>query len=92
MHGYKRDEALRVTEVTLMLEGHTYTFGVRNTGGRFLLMLKKHEFPKGYSETCGKCCTHTEDPCAIESGDIKDAAWKSIEQHNKLAHYLKAIS
>lgn len=92
MTGYKRDEALRITSVTFMLEGHTYTFGVRNTGGRFLLMMEKHEFPGGYFAESAKCCTSVQDPCSAESHDIKEAAWKSIEMHNKLAHYLRVIS
>jgi hypothetical protein len=75
-----------------MLESHTYTFGVRNTGGRFLLMLEKHEYPQGYLEEHAKCCPNVKDPCAAESPDIKDAAWKSIEMHNKLAHHLKVVS
>lgn len=92
MSDYSKDEALRITSLTVMLEDHTYTFKVRNTGGSFLLMLEKHEFPKGYFEEIAKCCPHTEDPCAVESRDIKDAAWRSIAGHKKLAHYLKAVS
>jgi hypothetical protein len=89
---YSRDEALRITGLVVMLEDHTYTFAVRNTNGRFLLTLEKHEFPKGFFEDCGKYCVNVKDPCAAESRDIKDAAWKSIATHKKLAHHLKVVS
>jgi hypothetical protein len=89
---YSRDEALRITGLVVMLEDHTYTFAVKNTYGRFLLILEKHEFPKGFFEDCGKCCASVKDPCTVESRDIKDAAWRSIAAHKKLAHHLKAVS
>lgn len=91
MNNYSRDEALRVTGLTVMLENHTYTFNVHNSRGRFLVILTKHEFPKGFFEEHGKCCAHTSDPCGMESHDIKLAAWESIAEHNKQVHYLKSV-
>ncbi len=88
---YSKDEALRITSVTVMLEGHTYTFGVRDSNGVFLLMLEKHEFPKGFFEENGKCCPHIKDPCGEESQEIKYAAWRSIAEHNNKFHFLKTV-
>ena len=93
---YDPDEALRVTEVTLMFEGETYTFQVRNSNRLFTLMLASHTL-HGDKPNELVACKHAGadnthfDPCTAESRDIKDAARKSIKAHRAKFHFLKAV-
>ena len=93
---YDPDEALRVTEVTLMFEGETFAFQVKNINKIFTLMLSRHEMRGdkiGEIVMCkhaGADNTHFE-PCTGESSNIKDAARKSILEHRAKFHFLKAV-
>jgi hypothetical protein len=89
MDKYSKDEALRITSAEAMIEGHTFVFRVHNSGGRFIAMLEKHEYPKGLFQKSGVCCKNVADPCACESKELKDAIRQSIEMHQKLVHHLK---
>lgn len=91
MFEYSKDEALRITSVSAMIEGHTYIFRVHNSGGRFMVMLERHEFPQGFFEKTAKCCANVADPCMCESRDFKDALRQSIEMHQRQVHYLKIL-
>ena len=96
---YDRDEALRVSEVTLHFENDRYKFRVHNSGHRYILSLIEHGKSSGTS-----VITHGEitgqftpckkagvgcDPCYAEHIDMKEAAWLSIAEHNKKFHSLK---
>ena len=93
---YDPDEALRVTEVSLMFEGETFTFQVRNSNKLFTLMLARHimrgDKPNELvmCKHAGSDNTHFE-PCTGESPNIKDAARKSIAEHKAKFHFLKAV-
>lgn len=89
---YNPDEALRITSVTAMLEGDSYIFNVRNSGGTFTTMLMRHEYPQGFFEKDAKCCENVADPCSAQSKNLKDAIRQSIAMHQKFAHYLKVVS
>lgn len=84
---YDPDEALRIVSVSAMFEGDTYVCRVHNSGGRFMVMLEEHQFPRGFFETEIKRCKHTADPCAAESRNLKDAIRRVIaEHHHKVPH------
>ena len=93
---YDPDEALRVTEVTLMFEGETFTFQVRNSNKLFTLMLSGHQMR---GDKIGEIvmCKHAGadntrfEPCTSELRNIKDAARKSISEHKVKFHFLKAV-
>lgn len=89
--GYDFDEALRVTGVTLMYEGHTYVFRVSNTGGQFKLMLERHILPGEEAVVCRHVSERHGNPLGESGRDIKKVAYKCIEQHMALCHYLKAV-
>lgn len=91
--GYDPDEALRVTAVELMFEGHTYLFRVTNTGGRFKLIMEEHFIPGQPGEDDIRC-RHTgahADPCCRSSRDLKSAGRESIEEHIRKFHHLKTV-
>lgn len=92
MFGYNKDEALRITSVSAMIEGHTYMFRVHNSDGRFFVMLERHEFPKGFFEKHAVCCKNVANPCSFESRDIKNAVRQSIAMHLKLVPHLKVVT
>jgi hypothetical protein len=92
MDGYNEDEALRIVNVSAMIEGDTYVFRVNNTGGRFMVMLERHELPRGFFQKDIPCCKNTTDPCAVHSKDLKDAIRRSIEMHKKHVHHLTLLS
>jgi site-specific DNA-adenine methylase len=92
MSEYKKDEAYRITGAITMVNGHTYTHRVHNSGGMFTVMLESEEFPKGFFEKRAKYCKNVSNPCAVESRDLKDALIRSIEMHQKLVHHLKVVS
>lgn len=88
---YNFDEALRLTQVTMMYEGHTYVFRVSNIGGRFMLMLERHLIPTS-STPCKHVGEGRGDPCAETGKDLKQVAYECIEKHLKLCHYLKSVN
>ncbi len=93
---YDADEALRVTEVTLMFEGETFTFQVRNSNKLFTLMLSRHVMRTDKPNEMVVCKHSGADnmhfePCTAESSDIKEAAIKSIKEHRAKFHFLKAM-
>ena len=93
---YDQDEALRVTRITLMFEGETFTFEVRNSNKLFTLMLASHTICSDKPHELVMCKhagadnTHYE-PCTGVSRDIKDAARKSIAVHKAKFHFLKTV-
>ncbi len=95
-NNYDPDEALRVAEVSVRFENHTYKFNVHNTEGQFTLMLIQHTSPgeRPYEvvmcKHAGEDNTHFE-PCAAVSKNIKDAARRSIAEHRAKFHFLNEV-
>ena len=87
---YNPDEALRVTGITVMSEGHTYKFRVHNTGGKFVLFLEEHTLP-GLDERKCKYAHDKGDPCSADGRNIKDAARESIAEHTRKFHFLSKV-
>ena len=93
---YDADEALRVTEISLMIEGQTYRFRVSNSNKIFTLMLTEHIL-QGDKPHEIVMCKHAGadncyfDPCSGASSDIKTAARKSIAEHKAKFHFLKTV-
>ncbi len=93
---YDPDEALWITEVSVLLEGQRYKFNVRNSGGQFMLMIVQHMMRGTLPHEIVLCRHCGEDngifePCTAVSRDIKEAARRSIAEHNAKYHFMKKI-
>lgn len=90
------DEALRVTQVQVMLDGDTYNFRVSNNAGVFRVMLAEHTSPGAKPHEVIQCKhaspdNHHTDPCASESRNLKDATRSSIAIHRARFHFLREV-